>query len=1125
MATLPTALPAALPQLPKLPSLARFGYARLLAALLFLAFLCPALTHPAFAFAQEAPDNPCALSDKMRDAYAADGTLENRMAYAEALGHERADSGLVQQALARDAAARGKAQVPEASKSGMATEGQAYVFVLHVDFPDMQFAKGDTLEATRAMFDGNDTSPSVFPYEDLQSFYQRSSYGKLIINVGDARAYTAQYDRSYYTGNEDALFVEALAAFDDEIDYSQFDGNGDGYIDAVYIHFAGENTGWGSTWWSSEYFIPDDYEGNSFDGVKMRNRVLLHQPSNTELGVRTAIHETGHVLGLPDYYSSGTYSTTAGILTFDMMKDNTGDHCGFSKWMLGWIPEENIVHVVANDEGMTIRRESEAAAAPYDGSELSLGAFTSDTLAETGGIITVSNEDGGIFSSYYLLQYDVFAGNQSVQYAGANDMPTDLSSGFRLYRIQAGLNDEGTDFALHNIGGKIHDQLIELVDPDEGQDHLNWVDGCVYGTSGQDPYGCMWYAGDSITPTSEPVSTNFNENINVGFTGITLNFARSDAASGAVSVAYSDEHKPVLGDFSITPAFSGASNMDMLDFTMSSQAELARINGNIVTPYYEVDGSIVYVSTSDFSVSGTSIQVEALFDPGFVTPESTFEIVFPQGMFIIGKDTETGAPVYSEEVRVPLAYDSAVHASGALTTVSPSGALRDLEFLGDVPVLSHVLAGTEGKTHFFQADDGKLLLHTLAADDPSRVERTWEVAEGVHPTRLEHATELSNGNLFVVLYDEYANEGRGESTCYWVDPKTNVVVATYALEEQVAQLFSAGNSMVGVLYAPGSSVNVLFDPRDNGTVATHYAATPSDDILVKVSTDLFMRYELASDGTSWFASVTNMKVYDSNALVDALRQAPTNLDDGLEYQASIPESALRANLAGSLTGYHDVRATYRDGFFTVLALGFEGYENLLVRYDAQGNEVARKNIGVVDGTLNTSLRAAEHGSVAVVYEENIRARELCKSYRAKLFDGSLNEASSVVMAGTGVGTWLESGAWLCVGFGVQDYIPGAHGAPALEDAARAEEISETALRYAVTDVIDKADPNVPPTEEDVPGQPEQNPGQETSGAAGGALPKTGDPVHPALPLCLLGLSAAGAFVALAARRSREERQR
>jgi len=50
------------------------------------------------------------------------------------------------------------------------------------------------------------------------------------------------------------------------------------------------------------------------------------------------IHETGHALGLPDYYDyNGDIGPDGGVGGLDMMHGNWGDHNCFSKFMLDWL--------------------------------------------------------------------------------------------------------------------------------------------------------------------------------------------------------------------------------------------------------------------------------------------------------------------------------------------------------------------------------------------------------------------------------------------------------------------------------------------------------------------------------------------------------------------------------------------------------------------------------------------------------------------------------------------------------------------------------------------------------------------------------------------------------------------
>ena len=95
-----------------------------------------------------------------------------------------------------------------------------------------------------------------FPYESLSAYYSRASYGKLSL-TGETFDYAAKYERDYYTNNPKSLVAEALAALDESEDLSRFDANEDGKLDAVYVHFAGPDTGWGSVWWSNESTASD----------------------------------------------------------------------------------------------------------------------------------------------------------------------------------------------------------------------------------------------------------------------------------------------------------------------------------------------------------------------------------------------------------------------------------------------------------------------------------------------------------------------------------------------------------------------------------------------------------------------------------------------------------------------------------------------------------------------------------------------------------------------------------------------------------------------------------------------------------------------------------------------------
>ena len=576
-----------------------------------ISFLFCLLAWPSRAEAEESVP-PCVLTEEAYQQYAQDGTLEERIDYYQETGVEEFSGPLIRNALERE----GKNAAPASNlpdywqyqAGGMASEGEASVLLLQVDFPDKRFAEGDTLEALEDIaFGGRNVD---YPYESLSAYYDRASYGKLQIR-GQAFAYTASHERSWYESNGiQSLFQETLAALDEEIDYTQFDGNGDGWIDGVYLHFAGEHTGWASTWWSMTY---GNWSGPSYDGMQVGRYVTLHQPSNTEEGARTLIHETGHVLGLPDYYSALEQSFENGIRTYDMMEQNVGDFNGFSKWLLGWIEDDQILRITRENwaEAGTVSLESLSVQGDGSGYRLAV----------------ISPEDQGIFSEYFLVEYDTSVENQS----GLTFQGESLPDGFRIFHVNAALSSDGLNF-LHSNWSPDRTKLIELVDPDEAWNHMIDFSGVpgVYGET----YHCKWREGDVLSPYTDP-STAFEGGRYAGYTGLWLgDFVTAGEQAGSFSARFEAEAvKPDPEEFSLIPYEPwqklSQSNVVLLPVELSMEAaagqsaDPVRILGPEGT---ELQGELRQLTSTQF----------LLFARAETLPEGEYQAVIPENTFDLG---------------------------------------------------------------------------------------------------------------------------------------------------------------------------------------------------------------------------------------------------------------------------------------------------------------------------------------------------------------------------------------------------------------------------------------------------------------------------------------------------------
>ena len=99
--------------------------------------------------------------------------------------------------------------------------------------------------------------------------------------------------------------------------------------------------------WASQEFMFDagyyDEEGNHSNWTTEQLA-----SGNAKPDAHTFIHETGHMIGLDDYYSydrgKGDYGGLGGL---DMMDFNIGDHNGYSKWMLGWLHPQMVKNQVS----------------------------------------------------------------------------------------------------------------------------------------------------------------------------------------------------------------------------------------------------------------------------------------------------------------------------------------------------------------------------------------------------------------------------------------------------------------------------------------------------------------------------------------------------------------------------------------------------------------------------------------------------------------------------------------------------------------------------------------------------------------------------------------------------------
>ena len=434
------------------------------------------------------------ISDEDKQSYIEDGTWDERLAMMEELKdqQEELQSGLISNLALYGPAPIGQKQPVTGITGGtMPSRGNVKGILLTVEFEDEKFTSRFKNNIYKGFFGAENTASAAYPRESVSAYYKRSSYGKLNLS-GEAFHYVSPKTRDSYNNKKkinSVLYREVFEAWKADIlsrkpdgmsdseylteYFSRFDSDGDGCMDAVYIIYAGDNTGWGSQWWSYRTNFNYTFQGT---GVRTKSLVFMQSwKNNISSCVKTGIHETGHMLGLDDYYSYEKPKYNK-MMAFDMMFNKAGDHDGFSKMMLGWLDRDQ-VRIITSNTRMTLESFSDTS---KGGPKVAI-ITTKDEL-----------ERFGIYSEFILAEYYTPTGNDRVPKS------YNTRSGLRLYHIFAKLNAKQNAFRASNrYNSKI--PLISAMDKDYIR-HNKREKGDGY-------KNCFYQPGDVFSPWTLPGSS------------------------------------------------------------------------------------------------------------------------------------------------------------------------------------------------------------------------------------------------------------------------------------------------------------------------------------------------------------------------------------------------------------------------------------------------------------------------------------------------------------------------------------------------------------------------------------------------------------------------------------------
>lgn len=242
--------------------------------------------------------------------------------YLEQLAARKVSQGMVvQRQLKRQQKLRSVTRRTTQATTGDDVHG----LVLLVEFSDKKFDPTNTLEDFKEMmnkegYDYQGAIGSARDYFIAQSDGQFRPTFDVVgpITLDRAMAYYGGNDK--YTGNDsrpEDMVIDACRKVESTVDFSIYDRDNDGFVDLVYVIYAGygesANDNAGSlddTIWPHAYYV---YQGAGKE-VSVDGKLLDAYACSAELqgntgtyrdGIGSFCHEYSHTLGLPDFYDTG----------------------------------------------------------------------------------------------------------------------------------------------------------------------------------------------------------------------------------------------------------------------------------------------------------------------------------------------------------------------------------------------------------------------------------------------------------------------------------------------------------------------------------------------------------------------------------------------------------------------------------------------------------------------------------------------------------------------------------------------------------------------------------------------------------------------------------------------------
>ncbi|MDO4320508.1 MAG: M6 family metalloprotease domain-containing protein [Bacteroidales bacterium] len=237
--------------------------------------------------------------------------------------------------------------------------GDPHAIVLLVEYSDVKFFTADAASYYEEFLNKEGFNRDG-GWGSCRDYFIASSAGQFRPTFDLYGPVTLPHKQEYYGGNDatwaqndlrpEQMVVDAVKILDPEVDFSKYDIDNDGRIDNIYIIYAGQgensyggpSTVWPHRWKLTSAGVSLTVDGKIVDDYGCCNEYDQYAPT----GIGTFCHEFGHVMGLPDLYST-TYNNAQYLTPGDWSVMDHGSYNNdgrtppsysiFERNSMGWI--------------------------------------------------------------------------------------------------------------------------------------------------------------------------------------------------------------------------------------------------------------------------------------------------------------------------------------------------------------------------------------------------------------------------------------------------------------------------------------------------------------------------------------------------------------------------------------------------------------------------------------------------------------------------------------------------------------------------------------------------------------------------------------------------------------------